>query len=173
MDGLVLIGTDKYSDSRGFFMETYKRSDFAGGGLNVKFKQDSFSFSKKGVLRGLHYQLPPKAQDKLVRVLRGKIWDVAVDLRKKSKTFKKWFAAELSDENNLALFIPAGFAHGFVCLSDEAEVLYKLAGEYSPKHERGIIWNDAEIGIKWPMKNPLVSEKDANFPKLKEVEIFK
>jgi dTDP-4-dehydrorhamnose 3,5-epimerase len=168
--GVLLIESKKFADERGYFMEGYKESDFES--LGLKFKQDNVSFSKKGVLRGLHYQLPPKAQGKLVRVLQGKIWDVAVDIRKKSPTYKKWVAAELSEENSLALYLPEGFAHGFVTLSEEALVLYKTTEEYHQQSERGIIWNDPELNIAWPVLNPIVSERDKSLEFLKNARIF-
>lgn len=168
---LILVIPKVFQDPRGFFMETYKLSDFKEQGI-PEFVQDNHSYSKKGVLRGLHYQLPPKAQGKLVRCVKGKILDVAVDIRRSSKTFKKWVAVELSEENNYMLYIPPGFAHGFLVLSEEAHVIYKVTEEYSPQHDRGIIWNDEEIGINWPIDNPILSPKDANLPPLREAEIF-
>lgn len=170
--GLVLIETKAFGDERGYFLESYKQSEFEAAGIAENFSQDNFSFSKQNVLRGLHYQTMPHAQGKLVRVLAGKIWDVAVDMRKNSKTFGKWASAELSEENYLAFYIPAGFAHGFVVLSSEARVLYKVSQEYAPQSERGVIWNDPDLRITWPVKNPILTPKDAAFPKFKDAEIF-
>jgi dTDP-4-dehydrorhamnose 3,5-epimerase len=154
-------------------METYKKSDFKKAGIDTDFVQDNHSKSVKGVLRGLHYQLEPKAQGKLVRCIRGKIFDVAVDIRKGSPTFGKWIGLELSEENKLMLWIPEGFAHGFLTLSEEAEIVYKVSGaEYSPEHDRGIRWNDPDIGIKWPLEGePILSEKDRIAPLLKDAEV--
>jgi dTDP-4-dehydrorhamnose 3,5-epimerase len=165
---LVLIEPAVFEDKRGFFMETYSYKDFEKFGINEKFVQDNHSRSIKGVLRGLHFQIEPFAQSKLVRCIKGEIFDVAVDIRPDSKTFKKWFGVILSEENKRILYIPKGFAHGFVVLSEVAEVEYKVDNFYSPEHERGIIWNDPEIGIEWPIDNPILSEKDAKLPTLKE-----
>ncbi len=170
---LLVVEPVVFGDERGFFLEFYKRSEFLKAGINVNFVQDNHSRSKKGVLRGLHFQEEPAAQGKLVKCIRGKIFDVAVDLRKGSPTFKKWFGIELSEENKLMLWIPPGFAHGFLTLSEEAEIIYKVSGsEYSPKHDRSIRWDDPEIGITWPLDTkPILSEKDKNAPFLKEIEI--
>lgn len=167
--GLVIITPKVFEDERGFLMETYKESDFADSGINVKFVQDNQSFSEKGVLRGLHFQAPPFEQAKLIQVPRGEIFDVAVDIRKISPTFKKWVGAILSEENKKMLFIPEGFVHGFCVLSDSAAVIYKCGNYYSKKHERGIIWNDPDLGIKWPIENPILSAKDAEWPMLKDL----
>ena len=168
LEGLLLIKSDVYKDDRGYFIETHKESAFQDLGL-PKFVQDNFSFSKKGVLRGLHYQLAPKAQGKLVRCLEGKIWDVAVDIRPSSSSFGQWQGVELSEGDGLALYVPEGFAHGFVVLSETARVLYKTTAEYAPDLERGIAWNDPDLGIKWPVENPVLAARDATFPRLKEV----
>lgn len=168
---LILVIPKVFRDDRGFFLETYKRSDFVKFGIKEQFNQDNHSFSRKGVLRGLHYQLNPKAQGKLVRCLKGKIFDVAVDIRKGSPTFGKWVGVELSEDNFHMLYIPPGFAHGFVVLSEEAHVLYKVTNEYSPEHDRGIIWNDPTININWPISNPILSDKDRKWPTLEEAEI--
>ena len=153
-------------------MESYKQSDFKNAGISDNFVQDNFSYSTKGVLRGLHYQLPPFAQGKLVRVLQGAIWDVAVDIREDSPTFKQWLGMELSEDNAEALYIPVGFAHGFVVLSKIATVFYKATAEYSKKAECGIVWNDPQLNINWPVKNPVLSEKDAAYPVLADVAMF-
>lgn len=152
-------------------METYKESSFIEKGIPARFMQDNHSMSAKGVLRGLHYQLAPAAQGKLVRVASGAIFDVAVDIRKDSPWFGKWVGAELSASNKKMLWIPEGFAHGFCALENDAQVLYKSTGEYSPAHDRGIRWDDPFIGIEWPVKSPLVSQKDAALPLLAEAEI--
>ncbi len=173
MDGLVLVEPRVFPDERGIFLETYKKSEFVANGIPVDFIQDNHSLSILGVLRGLHFQRPPHAQAKLVRVVEGKVWDVAVDLRASSPTYKKWYGVELSGENKKMLFIPAGFAHGFVTLSEEAHLLYKCSSEYAPKHDGGIFWNDPEIGIPWPVKKPLVSPKDEVLPFLSQAgDIF-
>lgn len=164
---VVSIVTKSFSDERGFFLENFKESTFFENGLETKFIQDNFSHSVKGVLRGLHYQKNPKAQAKLVSVLRGEIFDVAVDIRKNSPTYGKWVGEILSGKNHKLLYIPEGFAHGFCVLSDEADVLYKVNQEYSPEHENGIIWNDPEINISWPISKPLLHEKDSRLPLLK------
>ena len=166
---VILVKPKVFGDSRGFFMETYKKSEFFQHGIKTEFMQDNHSKSTKGVLRGLHFQTPPKAQAKLVRCPRGKVFDVAVDIRKDSPDFGKWVGAVLSEENKHMLFIPEGFAHGFVVLSDEAELIYKASDEYSPENDRGIKWNDPDIGIDWGIDfEPLVSEKDAKQPFLKD-----
>ncbi len=159
-----------FNDERGFFLETFKKSDFVLNGITEEFNQDNHSKSTKGVLRGLHFQIPPKAQAKIVRCIQGKILDVAVDLRKSSPTFKKWTSEILSDENRHMFYIPEGFAHGFVVLSDTAEILYKASGEYSKEHDRGIRWNDPEININWDIDfTPVLSEKDKLQPFLKDI----
>lgn len=165
---IILIEPLVFRDDRGFFVETYKYSDFAAYGITDSFVQDNHSTSVKGVLRGLHYQTNPKAQGKLIRCMKGKIFDIAVDIRRSSPTYRKWAGCELSEETNLMLYIPPGFAHGFVALSDMTEVLYKCTVEYSPENERGIIWNDPDINIDWPIKTPLLSVKDKTYPMLKD-----
>jgi dTDP-4-dehydrorhamnose 3,5-epimerase len=163
---VILIQPKFFLDKRGFFMETYKQSLFVEFGIKEKFVQENHSRSKKSVLRGLHYQKNPKAQAKLVRCISGKIFDVAVDIRKKSPTYGNWVGVILSEQNKKEIFIPKGFAHGFCVLSEQAEIVYKASNEYSLKHERGIIWNDPKINIKWPTKKPIVSKKDSKFPLL-------
>jgi len=165
-----LIISNHYGDERGYFLETYKESEFYMNGINIKFVQDNFSHSVKGVLRGLHYQKNSKAQSKLVMALRGEIFDVAVDIRKNSPTYGKWVGEILSEQNHKLLYIPEGFAHGFCVLSEEADVLYKVNQEYSPENERGIIWNDPEIDITWPIEKPILQEKDSKLPSLKNIE---
>ncbi|MBQ7450676.1 dTDP-4-dehydrorhamnose 3,5-epimerase [bacterium] len=172
IEDVILVTPKVFGDSRGFFLEGYKKSEFKKNGIDIEFNQDNHSKSTKGVLRGLHYQAAPHAQAKLVRCPRGKILDVAVDLRENSPTFKKWVSAVLSEENKQMLFIPAGFAHGFVVLSDEAELLYKASNEFDAASDRGVRWNDSEIGVEWGIDfEPLVSEKDANQPYLKDINL--
>lgn len=171
LKGLIIIEPTVYKDKRGFFMESYNLRDFKGAGCDVIFVQDNHSKSKKGVLRGLHFQ-KNYPQGKLIRVIRGKIFDVAVDIRKKSPTFGKWYGIELSEESKIMLYIPEGFAHGFLVLSDEAEVLYKTTEYYHPDDEGGIIWNDPDIGIKWPLEEIdeiILSEKDKKWGRLRDV----
>lgn len=167
---VILVKPKVFDDKRGFFMETYEYSEFEQNGIDCKFVQDNHSKSKKDVLRGLHYQLNPKAQGKLVRVLKGKIFDVAVDIRKDSPYYGKWVGCILSEENRGMIYIGPGFAHGFCVMSDMAEIMYKASNSYSSEHDRGIIWNDPEIGIKWPIKKPVLSEKDAGFPILSKAD---
>ncbi|MEO5969567.1 MAG: dTDP-4-dehydrorhamnose 3,5-epimerase [Bdellovibrionia bacterium] len=164
IEGLKVVQLDIWKDSRGFFMERFNLDKFRNAGLPFEFVQDNHSRSIPRVLRGLHYQ-PEPAQGKLVGVLKGKIWDVAVDIRHESKTFGKSFGLELSDENGLLLWIPAGFAHGFCVLGDEpADVLYKVNALYNPKTEAGIKWDDSDFAIKWPVPNPIISERDQKLP---------
>ena len=167
---VILAEAKSFSDNRGFFMESFKESIFANNKINTKFVQDNFSHSTKGVLRGLHYQKEPNVQAKLVIALSGEIFDVAVDIRKNSPTYGKWVGQTLSGQNHKMLYIPEGFAHGFCVLSNEADVLYKVSSEYSPEHEKGIIWNDPEINIDWPVDNPTISDKDQKLPILKNVD---
>jgi dTDP-4-dehydrorhamnose 3,5-epimerase len=167
---VILIEPRIFTDERGFFMETYKYSDFASFGITEKFVQDNHSRSTRDVLRGLHYQKPPKAQGKLVRVVVGEIFDVGVDIRQGSATYGKWVGELLSADNKRMLYIPPGFAHGFYVLSDVAEVSYKVTEEFSSEHDAGIIWNDPEIGIEWPIKHPIISPKDAELPRLREAD---
>jgi len=168
---IILIKPKVFFDDRGFFLESYKKSDFINAGIKEEFVQDNHSKSVKNVLRGIHFQLNPKAQGKLVRCIRGKIFDVAVDLRKNSETFKKWIGVELSEENKLMLYIPPGFGHAFLTLSDEAEVIYKTTAEYDRELDSGIRWDDPEIGITWGVKNPILSEKDRKLPLLKDADL--
>lgn len=162
LKGAYLIKPDVFQDERGFFVETYSRSKFEEMGIDAEFVQDNHSMSvKKGVLRGLHFQLPPHAQSKLVRATKGAVYDVIVDLRKDSPTFGKWEGFELSAENFLMLFVPRGFAHGFCTLQDNTEFQYKCDNLYAPGKEDGLLWNDPTLGIKWPVEDPILSEKDA------------
>ena len=169
MKGLYVIEARVFKDNRGFFMESYNEEEFKKIGLDMNFVQDNHSRSTKGVLRGLHFQLK-KPQGKLVRVIRGKVFDVAVDLRKNSPTYKRWFGIELSDENMLMMYIPEGFAHGFLALED-SDFFYKVTEFYHPEYDGGIKWDDPEIGIKWPVaKDLIISEKDKKLPYLSEIE---
>ncbi|EEB73738.1 dTDP-4-dehydrorhamnose 3,5-epimerase [Thermococcus sp. AM4] len=165
---VILIKPKVFGDERGFFMETYKKPDFESAGIKGEFVQDNHSRSRYGVLRGLHFQREPYAQAKIVRVVRGVIYDVAVDLRKNSPTFGKWVGVILSEFNKWQLYIPRGFAHGFLVLSDVADVIYKVDNVYAPDYEGGIIWNDPELDIDWPVDEPIVSEKDRKLPTLRE-----
>lgn len=163
---VILVEAKAFPDERGFFMESFKESSFRENGIDARFVQDNHSHSVKDVLRGLHYQKDPKAQAKLVMTIRGEIFDVAVDVRKGSQTYGKWVGEILSEQNHRLLYIPEGFAHGFLVLSDEADVLYKVNSEYSPEHEAGIIWNDPDVGIKWPSDKPVMISKDLELPQL-------
>jgi dTDP-4-dehydrorhamnose 3,5-epimerase len=166
-----IITPPKFGDHRGFFSETYHKAKLAEAGVDLEFVQDNQSLSTtRGVLRGLHYQLPPLAQDKLVRVTRGAILDVAVDIRRGSATFGQHVAVELSAENWRQLLVPIGFAHGFVTLTDETEVCYKCSDFYSPEHERGIAFDDPDLGIEWPLAagELTLSERDRQHPRLKD-----
>lgn len=171
--GLVIVRPRVFGDPRGYFLETYKRSDFEAYGIDAHFPQDNLSSSTRGVVRGLHYQLPPAAQGKLVSVVKGRVWDVAVDIRKNSPHFLEWVAVELSVEDHAMFYVPPGFAHGFTALSEEVHFLYKCTAEYSPEQERGIRWDDPQINIKWPVDTPIVSDRDRQLPLLKNAEIFK
>jgi dTDP-4-dehydrorhamnose 3,5-epimerase len=164
IDDVVLIQPEVFADQRGFFMETYKESDFAAAGLTEPFIQENHSRSKAGTLRGLHYQIEPKAQGKLVRVISGEIYDVAVDVRPESATYGKWIAYNLSAENRSSLYIPPGCAHGFCVVSSDAEVIYMMTKEYAPNYERGILWNDRSLNIHWPITDPVISERDSKWP---------
>lgn len=167
---IILVEPLSFKDNRGVFMELYKYSDFARAGIKECFLQDNYSRSVKNVLRGLHYQKYPRAQGKLVRCLKGRVFDVAVDIRNGSPTYGRWVGVELSENNNIMLYIPPAFAHGFVVLSNLAEVLYECTEEYSPEDDRGIIWNDPDIRINWPVKKPILSEKDRRHPLLKDAD---
>ncbi|HDL17490.1 MAG TPA: dTDP-4-dehydrorhamnose 3,5-epimerase [Bacteroidetes bacterium] len=168
---VVLIRAKKFGDLRGFFMETYKKFEFAANGIEDQFIQDNYSHSNQGVLRGLHFQKPPVAQAKLVMVFSGKVFDVAVDIRKGSPTFGKWVGATLSAEGAGMLYIPPGFAHGFCVVSETADFTYKVSAEYSPENEGGIAWNDPVIGIEWPVTAPKLSDRDKNMPLLQNADI--
>ncbi|MCU0284987.1 MAG: dTDP-4-dehydrorhamnose 3,5-epimerase [Acidobacteria bacterium] len=170
--GLVQIQPRVFKDMRGYFFETFKKSDFVENGIHCDFVQDNYSFSTQNTMRGLHYQLPPAAQGKLVSVLKGRAWDVAVDIRRDSPHYLKWTAVELNEENHIMIYIPPGFAHGFAALSSEVHFFYKCTSQYVQECERGIRWNDPDIGIKWPVANPVISEKDARLPFVHNAEVF-
>jgi dTDP-4-dehydrorhamnose 3,5-epimerase len=171
---LKTIEVRKFEDERGFFVESYSRPALAALGVDLEFIQDNHSLSRaKGTLRGIHYQLPPFAQDKLVRVVRGKIWDVGVDLRKSSPTFGQWFGMELSAASQTQLLIPAGFGHGFVTLESDTEVIYKVTSLYSAEHDRGVAWDDPSLAIAWPLsEQPILSSKDRGLPLLADTQLF-
>lgn len=170
IEDVILVKPKFFGDNRGFFMETYKKSEFFKNGIQEEFVQDNHSKSTTHVLRGLHYQAKPYGQAKLVRCLKGKIYDVAVDIRKSSKTFGQYVKVELSEENKHMLFIPDGFAHGFVALTEDVELLYKTSGEYAPNADRGLIWNDEDLNIDWEINfEPILSEKDKVQPKFKDI----
>jgi dTDP-4-dehydrorhamnose 3,5-epimerase len=168
LDGVLIIEPEVFNDARGHFLETYNQNRYRECGIISDFVQDNLSFSKKGTLRGLHYQYP-KGQAKLVNVAHGKVYDVTVDIRKGSPSFGKWFATHLSEENKRQLFIPAGFAHGFYAVSDYAVFTYKCSDYYAPDCEGGVLWSDPDLSIDWPVKDPLISAKDAQNPLLKDI----
>ena len=175
LDGVLELTPRRYEDERGFFTETYNAATFAAKGIDTTFVQDNHSYSAKtGTLRGLHYQLAPRAQAKLVRVVRGRVFDVAVDLRRGSPTCAKWVGIELSAEKGNQILVPAGFAHGFVTLEPDTEILYKVSDFYSPDHDRAIRFDDPEIGIDWPVdaRDLLLSEKDRGAPLLAKATVF-
>jgi dTDP-4-dehydrorhamnose 3,5-epimerase len=169
----MVIEAKAFHDDRGFFMECFNQADFEAAGFQQKFVQDNHSQSRRGVLRGLHYQLHPSPMGKLVRCIKGKIFDAGVDIRKGSPTFGKWFGEVLSGNNMKMIYFPPGFAHGFLALEDDTHVYYKCTGLYSKENERAIIWNDPGIGIKWPVKEVgevILSDRDKAHPRLKDAE---
>jgi dTDP-4-dehydrorhamnose 3,5-epimerase len=171
---VILVEPKIFEDHRGFFVETYNKKEFIEGGINEDFVQDNLSFSVKGVIRGMHFSLPPHETAKLVRCASGKILDVAVDVRLHSRTFGTWVSAVLSAENHKMLFVPKGFAHGFCVLSDTAHVAYKVTDYYRPENDFGISFKDPDIAIDWPVQNPILSEKDESLPSLKSfIEKFR
>ncbi|RMF46554.1 MAG: dTDP-4-dehydrorhamnose 3,5-epimerase [Deltaproteobacteria bacterium] len=174
LPGVLILEPKVFGDSRGFFLESFNQKSWQElTGLDVSFVQDNHSRSGKNVLRGLHYQLPPHAQGKLVRCVVGRIYDVAVDIRRDSATFGKWVGVYLSEENYRQLWIPPGFAHGFCVVSDRADVLYKTTDFYAPECERSIRWDDADLGIDWPLDGEVIlSSKDGDAPLLNEAELF-
>lgn len=170
-----LITPKRFGDARGFFMETFSAPKLAEHGIERDWVQDNHSLSAKpGVLRGLHFQAPPHAQAKLVRVVKGRVWDVAVDIRVGSPTFGKWVSAELSADNDQQMFIPEGFAHGFITLEPDTEFLYKVSSNYAPQADGGVMWNDPDLNLPWPIDDldggPQLSEKDAVLPKLADLD---
>lgn len=167
---VIEVVPELHGDERGAFAELYKRSQFVGGGIDVQFVQFNYSRSAKDVLRGLHYQLNPHAQGKLVAVLTGEVFDVAVDLRRDSSTFGKWVSLSLVAAEKNMIYVPPGFAHGFCVTSGVAEVMYYVTGEYAPEAERGIIWNDPTLAIPWPTQQPKLSPKDQEYLQLAEAE---
>jgi dTDP-4-dehydrorhamnose 3,5-epimerase len=169
LDGPVLLEPEVHGDERGFLVETFSAAAWAEAGVDAEFVQDNHSRSGAGILRGLHFQTDP-GQAKLVRCLRGRIWDVAVDLRRGSDTFGQWEGHELDDVAHRQLFVPVGFAHGFCVLSDVADVHYKISSYYDPATEAGIAWDDPEVAVEWPLEDPQVSERDATAPKLAEIQ---
>lgn len=171
LPGLILVEPSIFADDRGAFAETYRFSDFEAHGIPTAFVQDNWSLSKRGVLRGMHYQNYPKAQGKLVSVSRGEIYDVVIDLRPESLSYMKWRSICLSAQNRQQLYVPRGFAHGFCVLSDEAEVTYKVTAEYEPSLEKGVAWNDPEIGVKWPTDEPILSSRDRKLPCWQEARL--
>lgn len=172
IESVLLIKPRVFQDQRGVFFESFKASEFAANGIKENFVQDNNSVSSYGVLRGLHYQLPPFVQGKLVRCIRGAVFDVAVDIRESSATFGQWVGFELSAENRNMLYMPPGFAHGFQALSAEAEVAYKVTEEYNQESERGILWNDPDIDIQWPLKEVILSEKDTKTSPLRKADLL-
>ena len=170
IEGLLIIKPDVFKDDRGYFYESYNKERFAKAGLTMDFVQDNESKSAKGVLRGLHFQKPPYAQGKLVRVIKGAVMDVAVDLRKDSPTYGKWESVVLTEENKLQFWIPEGFAHGFVTLEDDTIFAYKCTNVYNKESEGSLLWNDPDINIEWNIENPILSEKDKVSPLFKNFE---
>ena len=170
LDGVFILEPVVFSDDRGFFMETYQKENYIKLGISVDFAQDNLSFSRSETLRGLHFQ-HPHGQAKLVQVLFGHVFDVTVDIRNGSPTFGQWIGIHLSDDNKRQIFIPEGFAHGFCVLSGTALFSYKCSDLYAPDCEGGVLWSDPDIGIDWPVKKPILSEKDARYPRLKDIEV--
>jgi dTDP-4-dehydrorhamnose 3,5-epimerase len=171
LPGVLLIEPEVRGDDRGFFMETYRLDAFGAAGISAPFVQDNHSRSARGVLRGLHYQ-EPNAQGKLVRCTRGAIFDVAVDIRRGSPAFSQWFGIELSEANKLMLWVPPGFAHGFCAMEEGSDLVYKCTTLYEPTSDRAILWNDPEIGIVWPIGEPVLSAKDTAAPRLAEATVL-
>lgn len=167
---VVLVRPRRLGDARGFFSETFRASAYAAGGIAGPFVQDNLARSGGGVLRGLHYQLPPNPQGKLVQVVRGAVYDVAVDLRRSSPTYGRWVGERLSEENGHLLWIPPGFAHGYAVLGDGADLLYKVTAEYEPAADRGVRWDDPTLGIDWPLADPVLSERDRALPLLADAD---
>ena len=168
--GLVLIEETRRGDARGFFAETFRASAFRAAGIPGPFVQDNHARSTRGVLRGLHYQLPPRAQGKLIRLVSGEVFDVAVDLRRGSPTYARWAGVRLSGDEGRMLWVPPGFAHGYVVLSETAELTYKVTEEYAPELDCGIRWDDPAVGVRWPLAQPALSERDRALPLLAEAD---
>lgn len=166
--GLVIVEPKVFGDARGFFMETWNQQRYRDAGLDLNFVQDNLSYSRRGILRGLHFQ-NPKGQGKLVYALQGEVFDVAVDIRKNSPTFGRWHGVTLSAENKRQFFVPAGFAHGFAVLSETALFAYKCTELYTPQNEMSLLWNDPDVGVRWPLENPQLSEKDIRGVRLKDI----
>jgi dTDP-4-dehydrorhamnose 3,5-epimerase len=171
LPGVLLIEADVFGDARGFFLETYRREEFAAAGIDLPFVQDNHSGSVRGVLRGLHYQ-EPFAQGKLIRCVAGSVFDVAVDIRAGSPAFGRWFGAELSAENKIQMWVPPGFAHGFCVTSEWGEIVYKCTDVWRKENDRAIRWDDPEIGIAWPTAEPILSAKDAVAPMLRDATVL-
>lgn len=167
---VVLVRAIRRGDGRGFFAETYRKSSFERGGIHHPFVQDNFARSGPGVVRGLHYQLPPHPQGKLVQVVRGAVLDVVVDLRRASASYGRWLARELSAERSELLWVPPGFAHGYAVLGDGADLVYRSTAEYRPELDRGIRWDDPDLGVEWPYADPVLSDRDRDLPSFREAE---
>jgi len=167
--GLVIVTPRVFSDARGFFLETYKKTDFAAGGIPEEFVQENHSRSSAGTLRGLHAQREPAAQGKLVRVIEGEVFDVAVDARSGSPTFGRWVSVTLSADNRQSLYVPPGCLHGFCVVSDEAQVIYRTTSEYAPALEYGVQWDDPDLAIPWPVREPRLSDRDKTWPRFKNL----
>lgn len=170
LPGVLILTPKVFRDPRGFFMETYKQSDFAAAGLSEPFVQENHSRSTRGVLRGLHYQRPPRAQGKLIRVIHGEIFDVAVDIRPESSTRGRWVGISLNADEPRMVFVPSWCAHGFCVVSSEAEVVYKTTAEYAPELEGGLRWDDESLNIPWPVSDPVLSDRDLGWPSLKDLD---
>ncbi len=168
--GMIMIQPFRRGDHRGYFEETYRRSEFVTGGVGVDFVQDNFARSVQGVLRGLHFQRPPQPQGKLVRVCKGQVFDVGVDLRVDSPTFGRWVGVTLEGDSGWMLYLPPGLAHGYQVLSPEADLAYKVTAEYASGLDAGIRWDDPDIGVQWPLGDPVLSEKDGALPLLREIQ---
>lgn len=171
IEGVVVVQPRIFRDQRGFFLESYRKEEFTAAGIDADFVQDNHSFSQKDVIRGLHFQRSPRVQGKLVRVARGAVFDVAVDIRPSSSTYGQWFGIELTEENCTMVYIAPGLAHGFATLRDDTVFLYKCTDIYSPEHDGGVLWSDPAIGIKWPLSDPILSEKDIKLPLLRDMVV--
>lgn len=172
LDEVLVVDPDVFEDGRGFFLETYHKAKYGELGITENWVQDNLAFSRQQVLRGMHLQ-HPQGQAKLVQVLQGEVFDVAVDVRRGSPSFGRWTGEILSASNKRQMYVPAGFAHGYCVLSETALFHYKCSGLYAPQHEMGVLWSDPDLGIEWPVKNPVVSEKDGKLPRLAEIPLEK